>query len=229
MKDLILKTHGRRVGKALTQERKRLLDEKLPLFTLTLPKSEQTDPASFFPSAHTAYWMEIGFGDGDHILHQARLNPTVGILGCEPFVNGYAALFKKMHDSDDFRDNLKLWTASAVLLMDTLKDASLSRIDLLFPDPWPKSRHHKRRFVNPLMIPRLLRLLKPGGEFRVATDHAGYQEWIVEHMARFPDFKCVTHGPDATTPPQDWTPTRYYRKALKEGRIPHFWSFIKKI
>lgn len=227
MQENPFKTHGRRIGKALTQERKDLLIETLPQYRIDLPELLGTHPDTFFSTPYKAYWMEIGFGDGEHMLFQARRNQDVGIIGCEPFVNGYAALFKKMADQDAFQENIRIWTANALPLLEKFQDHTLSRIDLLFPDPWPKSRHHKRRFITPETLGLLHRVLKPAGEFRIATDHGGYQHWVETQMAACPLFqRDLTQ--DLLTEPQDWTRTKYQQKALREGRIPQFYRFIPK-
>lgn len=228
MKENPFKTHGRRIGKALTKERKDLLVETLPGYRIDLPSVSDTSPETLFPKMYTSYWMEIGFGDGEHLLYQARRNPEVGIIGCEPFVNGYAALFKKMADLNVFQENIRIWTANALPLLEKFQDQCLSRIDLLFPDPWPKSRHHKRRFITPDTLKLLHRVLKPSGEFRIATDHVGYQSWVETQMAACPLFERDL-SQDLLTEPQDWTRTKYQQKALREGRIPHFYRYIVKV
>ncbi len=164
-------------------------------------------------------WLEIGFGGGEHLVHQAAANPDIGILGAEPYVNGVAMLLGKLHSSGG--SNVRIHPGDARDLLDVLPDASLARAFLLYPDPWPKARHHRRRFVTPEHLEPLARCMAPGAEFRVATDIPDYVRQTLEAVPRA-GFALVSHGGD---PWPDWTRTRYEAKAVREGRTPAYLTF----
>lgn len=171
-------------------------------------------------------WLEIGFGGGEHLVHQAVQNPDVTIIGAEPYINGVAMLLGKIRDAG--AGNVKVHAGDARDLFDVLPDASISKAFLLYPDPWPKKRHHRRRFVTPEHLQPLARVLKPGAEFRVATDIPDYvRQTLIE--APKAGFDWIAARPeDWRSPWSDWTRTRYEAKALREGRVPHYLTFIKK-
>ena len=171
--------------------------------------------------------MEIGFGSGEHIAAQAAGNPDVGFLGCEVFVNGVASLLRYV---EEFKlTNLRIFDNDVRHLLPRLKTASFSRICLPFPDPWPKTRHAKRRFVNPPMLDEMARLLVDGGEFRVASDHSVYVEWTLLHAPRHPDFSWPAQNPDDwRIRPADSIASRYEEKALVAGRKPVFLNFSRR-
>ena len=167
-------------------------------------------------------WLEIGFGGGEHLIHQAVSNPDVGLIGCEPFINGVAMLLGKIRASGV--SNLRIHPGDARNLFDVLPPASVSKAFLLYPDPWPKQRHHRRRFVTPEHLLPLARVLAPGAEFRVATDIPDYVRQTRKEVPRA-GFDLVTEG---GTPWGDWLPTRYEKKALREGRTPHYLTFMRQ-
>jgi tRNA (guanine-N7-)-methyltransferase len=171
--------------------------------------------------------MEIGFGSGEHIAAQAAANPGVNFLGCEVFINGVASLLRY---ADEMRlQNLRIFDNDVRHLLPALKSASFSRISLPFPDPWPKARHAKRRFVGPTMLDEMARLLVDGGEFRVASDHPVYIAWTLQHAPEHPAFTWRAQGPeDWRTRPADSVPTRYEEKARAAGRTPVFMTFVRK-
>ena len=168
-------------------------------------------------------WLEIGFGGGEHMLHQAVLNPDVGIIGAEPYINGVAMLLGKLRKADV--ENVRIHPGDARDLFDVLPEASVSKAFLLYPDPWPKARHHRRRFVTEEHLVPLAKSLKPGAEFRVATDIPDYVRQTLEEVPKY-GFTWLAEGPeDWRTPWKDWTRTRYEAKAVREGRTPHYITF----
>lgn len=208
---------GRRHGRTLRPLRRRLLDEVLPALALPPPSAIPLDPGRLFPGGARPVWLEIGFGAGEHLLAQARRHPGIGFIGAEPFVNGIAALLAAWQA--DPVDNLRLYADDARLLLPTLADASIDRVFLLFPDPWPKLRHADRRFIGRTTVAALARILADDGELRIATDAPRHARWMLGHLAADTDFawqarRCA----DWRLAPADWVPTRYERKAAAAGR-----------
>lgn len=174
--------------------------------------------------------LEIGFGGGEHALAEIAANPAAALIACEVFANGICSLLSRLVPEGAEADgplpaNLRLWDNDARIVLRALPEASLERVFLLFPDPWPKSRHAKRRFVHPANVPLVARALRPGGEWRIATDDPTYQAWIAEVFAVQGFFAAAP--PFAERPP-GWAPTRYEAKALKAGRQPFYWCFTKR-
>ena len=165
------KVFGRRQGRPLKPNLQRLVDGLLPRVALD-SEASALDPAEFFPKARET-WLEIGFGGGEHLAWQAAQNPEVGFLGAEIFINGIATLLREIEERE--LDNVRIWREDARLLLDALPEASLDRVFVLFPDPWPKLRHHKRRIVQTATLDRLAEVMKPGAELRLATDDASYR------------------------------------------------------
>lgn len=175
-------------------------------------------------------WLEIGFGGGEHALAQVRAHPEATLIACEVFENGICSLLSAVVPEGEEADaplppNLCLWTGDARLLLRQLPDACLDRLFLMFPDPWPKMRHAKRRFVHPEQLGLLARVLKPGAEWRVASDDPTYQAWVRNVMA---DQTLFQVAEPATTRPDGWPPTRYEAKALRAGRQPLYWTFRRR-
>ncbi len=168
-------------------------------------------------------WLEIGFGGGEHLLHQGIANPDVNLIGCEPFINGVAMLVPRLAETQVA--NIRIHPGDARDLLDLLPAGSVEKAFLLYPDPWPKSRHHKRRFVNAEFIDPLAKALASGGEFRVATDIPDYVRHTLEHFAERRDF--VRMNADLHNAWSDWPGTRYEAKALQAGRKPHYLTFIR--
>ena len=210
--------YGRRRGRALRPGQRRVVDTILPRLRIDLPDDEQPlDPATLFPGRPTDVWIEVGFGAGEHLAAQAAANPQVGFIGCEPYVNGIAALLLRMEDQE--LTNIRLYDDDGRDLIGHLAHNSIGRVFLLFPDPWPKARHHKRRFVSPQTLDQLARVMKDGAELRFATDDPGYLAWTHEHFDRHRGFSMSGDGP---AEPQDrapaWPETRYEAKARRAGR-----------
>jgi tRNA (guanine-N7-)-methyltransferase len=215
---------GRRSGKRLHKGQDRLFRELLPELEIALPGGT-LDPAALFPGKSEVI-IEIGYGGGEHLARQARENPTTGFIGCEVFSGGIAKLLEKL-DADE-TENVRLFADDALKLLQKLPDASLSGAYLLYPDPWPKVRHHKRRFVSPTTLGELARVLKPGALFRFATDIEDYANWTLAHILRSPGFSFAPVTPAGWhTPYPGWEPTRYEEKARREGRMQSFYfSFV---
>jgi tRNA (guanine-N7-)-methyltransferase len=216
--------YGRRRGKALRKSQKETVDTLLPRLHVPMG-TDMLEPATLFNDRIRQYWLEIGFGAGEHLAWQAANHPQTGIIGCEPFLNGVAMLLRKVEQMD-IADNVRIHNEAAELLMERLPDSCLDRIFLLFADPWPKSSHHKRRFICPDNIEALAHLLKDGAQLRIATDHVDYGAWILWHMLRSGKFEWLADHPgDWRERPADWPPTRYEAKALKEGRKSVYYRF----
>ncbi len=213
--------YGRQRGQTLRPRQRRLLEETLPRL--------RYDPAVGFVAPMAEKWLEVGFGGGEHALAQVAARPDVGLIACEVYDNGICSLLSRVVPEGGeavapVPANLRLWDDDARVLMRALPDASLDRVFLLFPDPWPKARHAKRRFVHPAQVPEVARLLRPGGEWRVASDDPTYQEWV-EWVLGQQDLFTVRAVSDAR--PEGWPPTRYEAKALRAGRSPRYWSLIR--
>jgi tRNA (guanine-N7-)-methyltransferase len=183
-----------------------------------------------FSAPPAELWLEVGFGGGEHVLAQIGAHPQAALIACEVFDNGICSLLSRLvpegsEATAPLPGNLRLWTDDARTLMRLLPDACLDRLFLLFPDPWPKARHTKRRFVHPALLPLLSRVMKPGAEWRVASDDPTYLAWVRDVMAEQTLFDAA---PPAAARPSDWPPTRYEAKALREGRMPRYWSFIRR-
>jgi len=168
-------------------------------------------------------WLEIGFGGGEHLVHMAQTYPGIGLIGCEPYINGVAMLLGKVRKAEV--ENLRIHPGDARDLFDVLPDASVAKVFLNYPDPWPKKRHHRRRFVTPEHLEPLARVMKTGAELRVATDIPDYVRQTLEQVPRH-GFDWLAERPkDWRESWDDWLSTRYEQKALREGRVPHYLTF----
>ncbi len=220
--------YGRRTGKPLRKNRKRLYDKLLPAIRLDPdPQKFPADLKTLFPNPVHKVWLEIGFGGGEHLAEQAEKNPDVGIIGCEPFVNGVASLIKYI-DAKKIT-NVRVYDDDVRHLFKLMATNSLSRIFILFPDPWPKLRHHRRRIVKDKTISQFVRLLENGGELRFASDHQDYVSWALRHLLQNDDLSWTARHPyDWRTPPPDWVETRYEQKAKAKGDTPVYLRFERK-
>jgi len=215
--------YGRAVGKPLSAKQAGLVENLLP--QIRVPDAP-ANPIKF-TEGFDETWLEIGFGGGEHLLHMARLYPQIGIIGIEPFLNGIAKVLTGV-DSDNLK-NLSLHHGDARDVMDRMPDACMDKIFVLFPDPWPKTRHFKRRILTRPFIANIKRLLKPGGEFRFASDIISYVDWTLERVMDDGGFEFTPQSAnDWREPPSDWSGTRYEAKAFREGRTCHYFEFIKK-
>jgi tRNA (guanine-N7-)-methyltransferase len=221
--------YGRLKGKSLKQSQKGYIEEDLealspgPVDWDANPDRTPLDLPTLFGGKPV--WLEVGFGGGEHMVHQAAQNPDVGIIGCEPYINGVAMLLGKIRRAGV--DNVAIHPGDARDIFDVLPEASIDRAFLLYPDPWPKTRHHRRRFVTPEHLEPLAKVLKPGAIFRVATDIEDYVRQTLEQVPRH-GFEWLAERPgDWKEPWGDWISTRYEQKALREGRVPHYLTFRK--
>lgn len=216
-------------ARALTDVQKTHLEDALPPLTPHLPESGVTDDIFAMlrmDEAPQNIWLEIGFGSGEHLVAQAKANPDALLVGCEPFVKGMAkALYAVEQEAVT---NVRMWNNDARLLIDALPDVVLDRVFILFPDPWPKARHHKRRIVNAHTLGMLARVMKPGAELRLATDIPNYAAWMLEHTLAHPAFAWQAHDMgDIRNAPEDWVRTRYQQKAEREGRQTAYLRFSR--
>ncbi|MAW89195.1 MAG: tRNA (guanosine(46)-N7)-methyltransferase TrmB [Phyllobacteriaceae bacterium] len=217
---------GRRHGKTLRPRQAESLGGTLARLRLDLASPAPQPLESLFDVPVTAVRLEIGFGGGEHLHHEAGRFPETGFIGVEPFVNGMAKLCRQLDGEP--RANLRLYDDDATRVLDWLPPATLSGIDLFYPDPWPKKRHWKRRFVNAANLDRFARVLKPGGRFRFASDIDTYVNWTLMHCRAHPDFRWQAQSAsDWHTPYEGWPGTRYEAKAIREGRRPAYLTFIR--
>jgi tRNA (guanine-N7-)-methyltransferase len=208
--------YGRVKGKALRPRQVWLLAHFLP---------QVSWPKNAFANAPSEIWLEVGFGGGEHALALSLANPRVGIIAAEVFETGICSLLSKLAPERQTAPappaNLRLFTDDARQLIREMPDSALTKMFLMFPDPWPKARHAKRRFVHPELLPEIARVLAPGGEWRIASDDPTYQGWTDEVLAAQSQFVVVSH---TEIRPEDWPPTRYEAKAISAGRQPVYWS-----
>jgi tRNA (guanine-N7-)-methyltransferase len=215
---------GRRKGHKLRDHQARLVEELLPSLALDLAQAPPADLTALFGAGTHDVKLEIGFGGGEHLLAEARARPQSGFIGCEPYVNGLAKILSRI-EAEPTR-NIRLLAGDAAELLAWVPPASLSRIDLIHPDPWPKRRHWKRRFVQPAMIDTLARALISGGEFRFVSDIDDYCAWTLAHFADAADFIWTAERADDWRKPwPGFQMTRYGQKAIREGRKASYLVF----
>lgn len=218
--------YGRVHGKTLRASQKDYLARDLESLRLRNvaawenPSRAPLDLSTIFASPRPI-WVEVGFGGGEHLVHMAARYPEVGLIGCEPFVNGIAMLLGKIRQAGV--TNLTIHPGDVRDLFDVLPKASVDKVFLNYPDPWPKARHHRRRFVTPGYLTLLARVMKPGAEFRVATDIPDYVRQTLEEVPQAGFALISQTGQGAAW--DDWLSTRYEQKALREGRSPHYLTF----
>lgn len=217
--------YGRRKGPALSPRRKALVERLLPELALVIGASDETiDPDDLFKDATDDLWIEIGFGMGEHLAAQAAAHPGIGLIGCEPYLNGIAGLLSLIDEGG--MQNIRIYCDNALNLMEKLPAASVGKVFLLHPDPWPKKRHRGRRFISPGNMDMVARVLRDEGEFRLQTDEPGYVRWAMLHLSGRRDFEWLAERPaDWRQRPRDWPPTRYETKAEVSGRTSHYLCF----
>ena len=215
--------YGRSRGKALRAGQKRLLAEALPQFSIALEGLAQ---GRAFAGTPREMWLEIGFGAGEHLIEQAKANPEVGIVGCDPFLNGIVAALAGLKREDI--SNVRLRRGDAQAVIETAPDAFFSRVFVLYPDPWPKRRHHKRRIIARGVIDSLARVMRPGAELRFATDIDDYAGWTLARFLASPHFRwAAAQADDWRRPWPEWRPTRYEAKARFENRRSVYLTFVR--
>ncbi len=199
----------------------------LPKVSLNLEETNSIDPQQLFSSKIKEIWLEIGFGNGEHIVWQLSNNENIGILACETYHRGIAQLLNSLDQK--YMGQIKIIPYHATSFLELLQKNSISRAFVLYSDPWPKSRHSKRRVINSYNLDLLAEVLIDHGELRVATDHSSYKRWVLRHLIYHPKFEWTAVSPDDfNIRPEDWPQTKYEKKALLQNRIPMYLS-LKRI
>ena len=217
---------GRRKGHALKPRQAALIETLLPRLALDLARPAPSSLCALFEGASDVR-LESGFGGGEHLVAEAERSPDTGFIGIEPFINGMAKMLASI--SDRGLTNIRLHHGDATDVLAWLPDAGLARFDLLYPDPWPKRRHWKRRFVQAGSVAQIARTVRPGGEFRFVTDWPDYAAWTLRHLARSRDFEWTAErADDWRLPWPGFTSTRYESKAKREGRAPCYLIFRRR-
>ena len=212
-----LRSYGRRRGRKPSPRQAALWSEAYPRYALPLERPAPTPLTGLFDAAVRDVWLEIGFGGGEHLIWQAKANPSVGLIGCEPFQDGVVKALAAIET--ERIGNVRLHAEDVRPVLRWLPAASIGRAFILFPDPWPKKRHHKRRLVSETTLAELARVMRSGAELRIATDIAEYARWILEAVTREGSFAWTAQGPaDWRERGPDWPPTRYEQKAVRDGR-----------
>ena len=213
--------YGRRRGRALRAGQQARIANLLPRLAISVPESTPLDVRPLFGVAPRAIWLEIGFGGGEHLAQLAEQHRQIGFVGCEVFENGIVKLLAQIERRN--LDNVRICTDDARLLITALPPASIARVFILFPDPWPKRRQQKRRLVSPAILDRLAEIMTDEAELRLATDDSEYLSWMLESITAHPAFEWLARRPAHWRKrPLDWPPTRYEEKALAAGRRPAF-------
>lgn len=217
---------GRRKGKPLRERQADMMATKLPELKIDLSQPAPAALGQLFPEGMKRFRLEIGFGGGEHLIHRAKENPDTGFIGVEPFINSMAKLLAHVEEAS--AENIRLYDDDATVLLDWLPAGSLDQIDLLYPDPWPKKKHWKRRFVSQVNLARFHRVLKPGGIFCFASDIDTYVNWTLQHTHTHGGFVWTAQEPgDWLTPYANWPSTRYEAKARREGRSSAYLTFTR--
>jgi len=207
------RVYGRKHGRPLRPGRRDLIESLLPQLSFTLPDRSLLDPATLFPNPPDEIWLEVGFGGGEHLAAQAGSHPQTGFIGCESFINGMASLLAKIKKEN--LDNIRVFSDDARVFMDSLVESSLDRVFILFPDPWPKKRHHKRRLVQASFIQNVSRVLKADGVLHITTDWDDYALHIKEVLKNNKQFSLSTE--DESLPLLYRPPTKFERRGRKLG------------
>lgn len=214
--------YGRRRGRALRVGQRALVEGLLPQLRFALPESGKLDPRSLFDTAIDEIWLEAGFGAGEHLAFQAEAQPRCGMIGCEVFEPGIARLLAETKSRN--LGNVQLFPDDARLILAALRPRSIARAFILFPDPWPKERHKKRRIVATETLDALAEAMTDGAELRLATDDADYAQWIDERAGAHPAFEPLP----LLGRPRDWPQTRYEKKALAQGRAARLFCYRRR-
>jgi tRNA (guanine-N7-)-methyltransferase len=214
-----LRSFGRRRGRKLSPRQQGLAEGRLRALSVDLSVPAPQPLTGLFGVPVRETWLEIGFGGGEHLLWQARTHPDVGLIGCEPFLDGVVKVVSAIDERPDEMGNIRLHPDDARPLLRWLPDGSIARAFILFPDPWPKARHQKRRLVSEGTLRELARVMAPGAELRLGTDIADYARWMLIAVAREGSFVWTAQEPsDWRVRPADWPQTRYEAKAVAAGR-----------
>lgn len=220
-----LRSFGRRRARKLSPRQEDLLERGLERFALDLSAPSAKPLTGLFAGARDV-WLEIGFGGGEHLIWQARQHPDVGFIACEPFIDGVVKLLDGV-DAGNL-ENVRVHPDDVRDVLPWLPPASIGRAFVLFPDPWPKKRHVKRRLIDADLVAELARIVRPGGELRLATDIADYARGMLAAVRKEGSFRWTARAPaDWRVRPGDWPETRYERKAIREGRKCYFLRFAR--
>jgi tRNA (guanine-N7-)-methyltransferase len=221
-----LRSFGRRKGRKLSPRQDQLLADLMPRVGLDPSGAPVEDLRTLFPNGTADVWLEIGFGGSEHLIWQAKHHPHVGLIGCEPFEEGVVKALTAIDEGE--LGNVRLWGDDVRPLIRWLPERSISRVFMLFPDPWPKKRHHKRRLFSPDLLRLLARVMIPGAELRLGTDIGDYARTALLAVAQTPEFRWTAECPqDWRQRPEDWPGTRYEAKAGREGRRCYFFRFLR--
>lgn len=208
-----LRSFGRKQGRSPKGIRQEAIAHWLPRLEISQEIDAIEQMESLFEKPFDSYGLEIGYGAGEHLFHQATRHPDCGFIGCEPFLNGIGSLLAMIQESPV--ENIRIWQEDARILLEKLPNQCLDRVFILFPDPWPKIRHQKRRLVKKDLLDALARVMKPGALLRIATDHHDYANWMLAHLMPHHAFEWnASKASDWQTAPEDWVTTRYQQKAL---------------
>ena len=230
--------YGRRHGKRIKGTRLYLMENLLPKIEISEPKENKIKISSLFNFTPKQVWLEVGFGGGEHLAYQAKQHPDIAFIGAEPFLNGVASLLSHLNGTwgkaanedvliePERTDNVRVFPDDIRKLFDFFEDGIFNRIYVLYPDPWPKSRHEDRRFIGQKNLPQLARLLSQTGELRIATDVEQYADWAKEQIEQSGLFYQTNEN--IRKPFSDWYSTRYEQKGLKAGRTPTYLVYRKK-
>lgn len=222
----LIRSFGRRRARALSPRQQQLLRDVLPRVELDLALPPPASAPEIFGGNLSEFWLEIGFGGGEHLIWQAENNPSVGVIGCEPFIDGVVKTLSAIETQS--LCNIRLYADDARDVLGWLREHSISKAFMLFPDPWPKLRHHKRRLLNSSLLDQMARVLAPSARFRIATDIGDYARAILIAVHAHPSFEWRVRSPaDWRYRPPDWPRTRYEEKAIREGRTPYFFEFVR--
>ena len=216
-----IRSFGRVNGRKLRNGQASLIEDLLPLISIDI---ENFSIEKLFPLHTNKLWLEIGFGYGEHLVGMAMKYPDINFIGCEPFVNGVATLLKYIDENKV--ENIRIFHGDARLLVQKLPASSIERLFILFPDPWPKSKHHKKRIISSSSLKQFARILNEGGKLEIATDHQDYGNWIADHLTNSVEFK-PNESIGVTKKPDDWVATRYQEKARQQGRDARFFNYTR--
>lgn len=222
------KLYGRRKGRPLRIGHQRVMQDLLPQIEITVEENQDRFNASslFGEDLYKEIWLEIGFGAGEHLSTQALRNSDVGIIGCEAFLNGVASLLMQINSQKI--SNVRVYSGDARLLIHHLPTSFIERVFILFPDPWPKKRHHKRRIISQEFVNEIVRIITPGGELRLASDDQDYVKYMIDVIAKNPHFIPGPSFLEAPhTPPKDWVETRYERRGKRKGHLCSYLSYTR--
>lgn len=220
MSDLFSKstrTFGRRQGRPIKDSKQHLMDDLFPTISIELPEVAYLLNPDIYFDRKAPIWFEVGFGGGEHLAYLAEHHPDINFIGCEPFKNGVVSLVNHLHEGTV--TNVRIFQGNAIDLLKSFGSEVLDRFYLMFADPWPKKRHYKRRFIQPDILDIVIPKIAIGAEFRLATDHESYQQWMLQHLRNRLD---LTEVLCTFEKPSDWPDTRYEVKALEESRKPMY-------